>query len=143
VASILPDCEVPADRFNDKFSGYALPAILLVSHPPRWDVLRRAAGRPRGRAWHPPPCLDPGGTRLRWALVKLGLVGASALAVAVAYALLVSWWITPLVRATASGFDRLFFDVQGAVLVAYTVFAVALGILAGTVWRKTLAGHGS
>jgi len=77
-----------------------------------------------------------GTTRLRWAAVKLSLVGTVTLALAVAYAELVSWWLTPLTRAGASRFSSLTFDVVGVVPIGYTVFAVAAGIAAGTVWRR-------
>jgi hypothetical protein len=66
-------------------------------------------------------------TRLRWAAVKLGLVGAGVALVAAAYTLLVGWWIAPLNDATGYRFTWLFFDQQGPVLVGYALFALALG----------------
>ncbi len=135
----LPDCEAPAELFTNQFGDYALPAILLVFLPLLVGmflgaplVAREVEHGTHRLVW------TQGVSRLRWALVSFGLVGTGALVIAAGYAALVSWWITPLARATASGFDRLFFDVQGAVPVAYTVFTVALGIVAGTVWRRTL-----
>jgi hypothetical protein len=71
-------------------------------------------------------------------LTKVGLVGAVLLVVATAYALLVSWWMEPLNGAITSRLSYLFFDQQGVVPIAYTLFAVAVGVLAGTVTRKVL-----
>src|SRR4029453_19616654 len=79
-----------------------------------------------------------GVTRLRWAAVKLGLVAGAVTLVATAYALLVSWWGTPLDRASGYRFTWLFFDQQGLVPVAYTLFALALGVFAGALARKVL-----
>ena len=77
-------------------------------------------------------------TRLRWATVKLGLVGAGVVLVGAAYTLLDGWWIAPLHDATGYRFTWLFFDQQGPVLVGYALFALALGVLAGTLTGKVL-----
>jgi hypothetical protein len=79
-------------------------------------------------------------SRRHWALVKFGLVGTATLAAAVAYGLGVSWWLTPLgeVQREQNRFDVLFFDMQGLVPVGYTLFAVALGVFAGTIWHKVV-----
>jgi ABC-type transport system involved in multi-copper enzyme maturation permease subunit len=78
-------------------------------------------------------------SRRRWALVKFGFVGAATLAMSVLYGLGTSWWLTPLSQAGQQGrFNVFFFDMQGLVPIGYTLFAVALGIFAGAVWRKVL-----
>jgi hypothetical protein len=80
-----------------------------------------------------------GVSRQRWALVKFGFVGAAALTTAVIYGLGMGWWFTPLSQVGEGGrFDVFFFDMQGLVPVGYTLFAVALGIFAGTVWHKVV-----
>jgi ABC-type transport system involved in multi-copper enzyme maturation permease subunit len=80
-----------------------------------------------------------GVSRLRWAMVKFGLVGAAVIVLSVVYALGVSWWLVPLNATTGSGrLANAAFDVQGIAPISYTLFAVALGILAGTIWRKML-----
>jgi hypothetical protein len=77
--------------------------------------------------------------RLRWLTAKLVfVVGFSAL-VAVAYAAVVSWWAGPLNSSTGDRFQPGNFDQQGLVPIGYAFFAVALGIAAGAVMRKTLA----
>ena len=57
---------------------------------------------------------------------------------AAAFAALVTWWSALFVQA---GDDRLqpgIFDIRGIVPIAYVLFALALGVLAGTLIRKTL-----
>ena len=76
--------------------------------------------------------------RRRWALVKFGLVGAGVVLAAACYALLVTWWRAPLDQATGQRFLWPLFDLVGLVLVGYALFAVALGVFAGALTRKTL-----
>jgi hypothetical protein len=77
--------------------------------------------------------------RGRWALVKFGVAGAVALVASLVYGLGVSWWLTPMSQAGQHGrFNMFFFDMQGTVPIGYTIFAVALGIFAGTIWPKVL-----
>ncbi|MEV6816109.1 transporter [Micromonospora sp. NPDC051296] len=78
-------------------------------------------------------------SRERWAVTKFGLVGAVTLAAAVGYGLGMAWWLDPLVAGGGrSRFDVLFFDMQGVAPIGYTLFAVALGVFAGTVWPRML-----
>ena len=80
-----------------------------------------------------------GVSRRRWALVKIGLVGGATLAAAIVYGLGMSWWWSPLSRSGgAPKFTNLSFDVQGVAPIGYTLFAIALGVAAGTVWQKVL-----
>ncbi|MGI5240738.1 transporter [Dactylosporangium sp. CA-139066] len=75
-------------------------------------------------------------SRTRWLVVKLSLVLGFALAVGAAYAALLNWWVEPIARANGERFAFPAFDVAGVVPVAYTMFAVALGLGAGTLWRR-------
>jgi hypothetical protein len=77
-------------------------------------------------------------SRRRWALVKFGLVGAVTVAGSVVYGLGMSWWLDPLGKAGLGRLGVLLFDMQGVAPIGYTLFAVALGIFAGTVWHKVL-----
>ncbi|MGN9779294.1 ABC transporter permease [Micromonospora sp. H33] len=80
-----------------------------------------------------------GVSRRHWVLVKFGLIGAAALVASVAYGLGVSWWMSPLNQGwEQSRFDAFFFDMQGVAPIGYTLFAVALGAFAGTVWPRML-----
>jgi len=76
-------------------------------------------------------------TRLRWALVKLGLISAFVLIAAAAIATLAAWWHAPLDRAGFNGWWDAF-DVEGIAPVAYAAFALALGSLAGLLLRRTV-----
>ena len=49
-----------------------------------------------------------------------------------------SWWLNPLSQTGSSRFNPLGFDLQGVAPIGYTLFAVALGIFAGTIWQKVL-----
>ena len=79
-----------------------------------------------------------GVTRLRWLTSKLAALLALSLLLTVTYALLISWWLGPLDRSTGDRFQPPIFDQQGLVPVAYAVFALALGIAAGAVLKKTM-----
>jgi hypothetical protein len=76
--------------------------------------------------------------RLRWLGVKLVFVTVFILSLAAGYALLVTWWSGPLNGSTGDRFQPGTFDQQGVVPVAYALFALALGVAAGTLVRKTL-----
>ena len=77
-------------------------------------------------------------TRWRWLAAKTGwlLLGAALWGGAVAA--LVTWWSGPENALNLDRFNLNVFDVQGIVPVGYAVFAVALGIAAGTIVRRTL-----
>jgi hypothetical protein len=77
-------------------------------------------------------------TRLRWLSWKLVATVLFALALAAGYALLISWWLAPLDRSTGDRFQPGIFDQQGMVPVAYVLFALALGVAAGAILKKTL-----
>ncbi len=83
-----------------------------------------------------------GVSRLRWATVKFSLIGLAGLLLAAGYAALLTWWMEPLSRASGSRLAWLAFDLQGVVPMAYTLFALALGIAAGSVVRKLLPAMG-
>jgi hypothetical protein len=79
-----------------------------------------------------------GVTRRRWMGTKLALVGAGATLGAAAFAVLVTWWSSPLVRASDDRFSPGIFDLRGVVPIAYALFALALGVAAGALIRKTV-----
>ena len=68
-----------------------------------------------------------GVSRLRWATTKFGLITLFGLALAAGYAVLLTWWIEPPLGCR-SRLEWLVFDLQGVVPLAYTLFAIALGI---------------
>jgi hypothetical protein len=77
-------------------------------------------------------------TRGRWIASKLAIIGASTLAFSAILALAVWWWSRPLVATGWNSFEPGIFDLRGIVPVAYTMFAVALGVALGALMRKTL-----
>jgi len=76
--------------------------------------------------------------RLRWLAAKLGFVLGLTLVFAFAFSALITWWLGPLNASTGSRFQPGIFDQQGIVPVAYTVFALALGIAAGAILGRTM-----
>ena len=76
-----------------------------------------------------------GVTRRKWLGMNLAWVFGAAVLWAGALTVLVSWWRSPE-NAIDGRFEA--FDVQGIVPVAYAVFAVSLGVAAGTVLRRVL-----
>ena len=77
-------------------------------------------------------------TRRRWLAAKVGaMLGAAALWGA-AISALVTWWYGPLNALNGYRFNFGHFDSQGLAPVGYAVFAVALGIVTGVVWRRVL-----
>lgn len=81
-------------------------------------------------------------TRSRWITTKLlGIMLTTTVGVA-ALTVLVGWWFGPLAKSDVGRMQPVAFDVQGIVPIAYAAFAVALGIAAGAVTRKTLPAMG-
>jgi len=77
-------------------------------------------------------------TRRHWLAVKTGWILLAAAAWAGAVSALVTWWSSPENALKHQNFRPGQFDVQGIVPVGYALFAVALGIMAGTLVRRTL-----
>jgi hypothetical protein len=77
-------------------------------------------------------------TRTRWLTVKAGWLLLAAAACGGLIAALVTWWSAPNNALQANAFRPGQFDIQGIVPIGYAVFAMALGIAAGTVTRRTL-----
>jgi hypothetical protein len=77
-------------------------------------------------------------TRKRWLAVKTGWVLLAAAVWGGAVSALVTWWSSPNNALQLDAFKANRFDIQGIVPVGYALFAVALGIAAGTLLRRTL-----
>jgi len=77
-------------------------------------------------------------TRRRWLTVKLAWILAATAAWGGAIGGLVTWWAGPINALNNGRFIRGQFDVQGIVPIGYALFAVALGIAAGILLRRTL-----
>ena len=77
-------------------------------------------------------------TRKRWLAIKAGWVLLAAAVWGGAVSALVTWWSSPDNALQLDAFNANRFDIQGIVPVGYALFAVALGIAAGTLLRRTL-----
>ncbi len=79
-----------------------------------------------------------GRSRLRWFAAKLAVVGLATLAVQGLVSLTLTWWWSPVGRANPNRFSPELFGVFGIAPLGYAAFALALGIAAGVVIRRTL-----
>jgi hypothetical protein len=77
-------------------------------------------------------------TRKRWLAVKIGWMVLAAAIWGGVISALVTWWASPTNAEQLNQFDPGRFDIMGLVPVAYSLFAVALGVTAGAVTRRTL-----
>jgi hypothetical protein len=77
-------------------------------------------------------------TRTRWLAFKVGWLLAAAVACGGLVGALTTWWSGPTNAKAATAFTPGQFDIQGIVPIGYAVFAMALGIAAGAVTRRTL-----
>jgi hypothetical protein len=134
-------CGARIDEFLNTYAVMALVSILLLVIPPLvgvfWGaplIAREVEQGTHRLVW------TQGVSRRRWALVKLGLIGAAVTLFAAAYGLGVGWWYEPLsgIDEARSRFAWLFFDIQGVAPIGYTVFAVALGAAFGTILPRVL-----
>jgi hypothetical protein len=77
-------------------------------------------------------------TRRRWLSVKTGWLLLAGAVFGGAVAGIVTWWYAPVNALHQAQFTPVNFDIQGIVPVGYAVFAVALGIAAGTLTGRSL-----
>ena len=77
-------------------------------------------------------------TRRRWLAVRAGWLLLAAAVLAGAVSALVTWWMGPDNALYADGFQANRFDTTCLVPVGYAVFAMALGICAGALLRRTM-----
>jgi ABC-2 family transporter protein len=131
-------CQDLAERFASRFGNRGTVGILLWFLPLFaglfWGaplVAREVEHGTHRLVW------TQGVSRRRWALAKFGLVGGAVALVAAGFALLVTWWRAPLDQATGQRFPWPLFDLEGPAPVGYTLFALAMGVFAGVLTRKT------
>jgi ABC-type transport system involved in multi-copper enzyme maturation permease subunit len=77
-------------------------------------------------------------TRRRWLSVKTGWLLLASAVFGGAVAGIVTWWYGPLNALNQEQFTPVKFDIQGIVPIGYAVFAMALGIAAGTLIGRSL-----
>ncbi|HEX6777558.1 MAG TPA: hypothetical protein VF099_05105 [Ktedonobacterales bacterium] len=78
-------------------------------------------------------------TRTRWLTVKLALVLGAGLLASGALLPLLIWWNSPSVQIYGDSFSSRVYDTSGPVVVAAALLALALGIFAGALTRRTVA----
>jgi hypothetical protein len=86
-------------------------------------------------------------TRTRWLVVKIGVGGLAAMAVAGLASLVVGWWAAPMDAAAETTNAGMFaprisgwvFGARGIAPMGYAVFAFVLGVAVGVVLRRTVA----
>jgi hypothetical protein len=83
-----------------------------------------------------------GVTRRRWLAVKAGWLLLAAAALGGIVSALVTWWSGPDNALQGDAFGPGRFDIMGIVPVAYTLFAMALGITLGVLIRRTIPAIG-
>ncbi|MER7750581.1 ABC transporter permease subunit [Kitasatospora sp. NPDC097643] len=137
------DCQALSQRFDNQYGAMPFLAILFLLLPLLVGlflgaplVAREVENGTHRLIW------TQGISRRRWIVTKFGLVGGAALVLSVVYAVGVSWWFQPLADNGLGRFRYLVFDLHGTAPIGYTLFAVALGILVGTVCRKVLPAMG-
>ena len=81
-------------------------------------------------------------TRKRWLAVKIGWMLLAAAVWGGVISALVTWWEGPNNALQLDAFKPGRFDIMGVVPVAYSLFAMALGIAAGALTPPGAAGHG-
>jgi hypothetical protein len=133
-------CHLAIRQFTSQYGTYTIAGVLFLVLPLLvglfWGapvVAREIEHGTHRLVW------TQGISRRHWALSKIAAVGTGALVVGIAYGLGVSWWLEPLLQVgRMTRFTPFFFDMQGLVPIGYTLFAVALGVAAGTLWPKVV-----
>jgi hypothetical protein len=131
-------CEIVIQRFEGQYGSLAdtarylivLPALaaLFVGVPLLTRELEHGTHR---FAW------TQGVTWTRWLLVKAGLLGLAAAVAGAILSVAVAWWRRPF-DELAGRMSPAGFEIQGLVVPAYMLAALAIGILAAALLRRTL-----
>ena len=79
-----------------------------------------------------------GRTRWQWLVGKLVVVGLSSVVTVGLLSVMTTWWWSPINKANPNRFSPGLFGIFGVTPVGYVAFAVAIGLLAGLVLRRTL-----
>jgi len=77
-------------------------------------------------------------TRRRWLVGKVGTSVLTAIVIAGALTLLFTWWRSPSAHIDGR-LETGNYDTTGTVLIGYTLFALALALALGAVWRRAAA----
>jgi hypothetical protein len=78
-----------------------------------------------------------GVTRKRWLAGRLGLAVGAALLAALAMIVLITWWRSPLDHLRGR-MNTGVFEFEGTTTFGYVLFALALALAVGVLWRRTV-----
>jgi ABC-type transport system involved in multi-copper enzyme maturation permease subunit len=84
-----------------------------------------------------------GAGRTRWLVMKIALLSAFTIVTASALTFVVMWWYGPLVPLNGRLGNSAVYESYGAVFVARSLFALAVGIAAGAVLRRIVPAIGA
>lgn len=134
-----PNCRDIVGSFYDTYGGIVdasgwlnlLPAVLgmLVGAP---LVAREVEHGTHRLVW------TQGISAGRWLAVKLAILLAVTIAATVILTALMSWWHSTSWNQLEGHITPIMYDFEGIVPVTYAVFALALGIAAGVLIRRTI-----
>jgi hypothetical protein len=143
LATAGADCGDLRDSFTNHYNGYQFLVPLFLLAPVLFGmffgaplIAREIENGTHRLAW------TQGVTRKRWISTHALMVVGFAIAGSAALAGLVTWWSRPLVSTGSGRFTPGIFDLRGIVPVAYTIFAVVLGVAIGALVKKTLPAVG-
>jgi len=77
-------------------------------------------------------------TRKRWLLGKIGMPVGAALVAAAAMIVLFTWWRSSSIHLDGR-LDSGNYDFTGTVVIGYTLFALALALALGAIWKRAAA----
>ncbi len=139
VAAPGRNCDSLQELFSNTYSGlwFTIPLFLVVPGLVGvfWGaplVARELEAGTHRLAW------TQSVGRVRWAGTKIAAMAGATLVAAGLLAWALSWWSQPLLAASDQRFRPGIFDLRGIVPVAYALFALALGVVAGTLIKRTL-----
>jgi hypothetical protein len=75
---------------------------------------------------------------LRWITVKIALIFGAAAAGTLVLGVLATWSLDPLTAAFGGRYNSTWYDIQGIVPVGCTLFALAVGVTASALIRRTI-----
>ncbi|MFI1994392.1 ABC transporter permease subunit [Actinoplanes sp. NPDC020271] len=136
----IRDGDYSGPELREHFQGrvYLLDAVLLLAPALIglfWGaplVSREFEGGTHRLVW------NQSVTRRRWLTVKLLLTGLAAVVAGALVSALLTWAASPLDRFTGDRFSTIFFGTRNLAPVAYGVFALVLGVVAGLLIRRTV-----
>jgi hypothetical protein len=133
-----PICSTLTGDFQRQFGDPSVLLLILTVLPALAGMFLGAplVARETERGTHQ-VAWTQGVSRLHWITVKLLVLVLITVVLFTCCSLLLMWWRGPLDQVTGTRF-ALGFDLEGVAPVAYAVFALALGVAASAVLRRTL-----